>query len=125
MPFSAKSLSRLQGTASVKLRLNIIKSRQSIRASPVTPCPRIRVCASIASTHQHSLRIAAAEGAGPAEGTVIDQCYRPPCRTHWRACRLRASAGADDHEIVGLHNVVSLEASDRTPMRCTALARRL
>src|SRR5215472_4072931 len=66
------------------------------------------------TAHQHSLRIAAAQRAGPAEGTVIDQCYRPPYRTHSRACRLRASAGADDHEIVGLHNVVSLEASDRT-----------
>src|SRR5215472_388307 len=67
------------------------------------------------TAHQHSLRIAAAQRAGPAEGAVIDQCYRPPCRTHSRACRLRASAGANDHEIVGLHNVVSLEASDRTP----------
>src|SRR5215472_16355546 len=66
------------------------------------------------TAHQHSLRIAAAQRAGPAEGTVIDQCYRPPYSTHSRACRLRASAGADDHEIVGLHNVVSLEASDRT-----------
>src|SRR6516165_2168317 len=99
MPFSAKSLSRLRGTASVKLRLNIIKSRQSIRASPVTPCPRTRVSASIAS----------AKDASRAERTVIDQCYRPPCGTHSRACHLRGSARADDHEIVGLHDVTSSE----------------
>ncbi len=61
------------------------------------------------TAHQHSLRIAAAEGASPAKGTMIDQCYRPPCRTHSRACRLRASARADDHEIVGFHDVVSFE----------------
>src|SRR6266481_1472728 len=61
------------------------------------------------TAHQHSLRIAAAEGASPAKGTMIDQCYRPPCRTHSRACRLRASARADDHEIVGFHDVVSVE----------------
>ncbi len=58
---------------------------------------------------QHLLRIAAAEGASPAESTVIDQCYRPPRGTHSRACHLRGSARADDHEIVGLHNLVSSE----------------
>src|SRR5262249_9650487 len=62
------------------------------------------------AAHQHSLRIAAAQGAGPAEGTMIDQCNRPPCRTHWRACSLRASARADDHEIVGFHDVVPSES---------------
>src|SRR6516225_4317538 len=36
---------------------------------------------------------------------------------------MRASAGADDHEIVGLHNVVSLEASDRTS-KCAILLSR-
>src|SRR6516162_8632588 len=115
MPFSAKSLSRLWGTASVKLRLNIIKSRQSIRASPVTPCPRIRVSASIASAPLISilLRIATAKDASPAERTVIDQCYRPPCGTHSRACHLRGSARADDHEIVGLHDAISSEGSQK------------
>src|SRR5262249_56227396 len=47
---------------------------------------------------QYLLRIAAAKGASPAERTVIDQCYRPPCGTHSRACHLRASATADDHK---------------------------
>src|SRR5262245_36220618 len=61
---------------------------------------------------QHSLRIAAAEGACPAEGTMIDQCYRPPCSTHARACCLRASARADDHEIVGFQDVAPQKASD-------------
>src|SRR5215472_5046522 len=63
---------------------------------------------------QHLLRIAAAKGASPAERTVIDQCYRPPCGPHSRACHLRGSARADDHKVVGLHNVVSSEASDHT-----------
>src|SRR6516165_892989 len=63
------------------------------------------------TAHQHSLRIAAAQRASPAKGTVIDQCYGPPCCTHSRACRLRASARADDHEIVGLHRSSHPKAS--------------
>src|SRR5215831_16343678 len=108
MPFSAKSFSRLRGTASVKLRLNIINSRQSIRASPLTPCPRIRTSASIASAPLISTLFGSLPpgGTSPAEGTVIYQCDRPPCSTHSRARRLRGSAGADDHEIVGFHEVV-------------------
>src|SRR5262249_49672209 len=66
------------------------------------------------TANQHFLRIAAAQGASPAERTMIDQCYRPPCGTHSRACHLRGSARADDHEIVGLHDVVSSKASDHT-----------
>src|SRR5262245_28286003 len=62
---------------------------------------------------QYLLRIAAAKGASPAERTVIDQCYRPPCGTHSRACHLRGSARTDDHEIVGLHDVISSEGSQR------------
>src|SRR6516162_2899385 len=57
------------------------------------------------SADQYLLRIAAAKDASRAERTVIDQCYRPPCGTHSRACHLRGSARADDHEIVGLHDV--------------------
>src|SRR6516225_8549369 len=63
------------------------------------------------TAHQHSLRIAATEGAGPAERTMIDQCYGPPGGTHSGACRLRSSAGADDHEIVGLHRSSHPKAS--------------
>src|SRR5262245_61731174 len=62
---------------------------------------------------QHSLRIAAAEGTSPAEGTVIYQRYRPPCSTHSRARRLRGSAGADDHEIVGFHEVVPSKSKSK------------
>src|SRR5262249_45659907 len=76
----------------------------------MSPHTRLRVDR-LPTTHQHSLRIAAAEGAGPAEGTVIDQCDGPACRTHSRACRLRASARADDHEIVGFHEVSHPKAS--------------
>src|SRR5262249_8279831 len=110
MSFSAKSLSRLRGTASVKLRLNIIKSRQSIRASPLAmPAHTSLRVDHLRTANQHFLRIAAAQGASHAERTMIDQCYRPPCGTHSRACHLRGSARADDHEIVGLHDVVSSE----------------
>src|SRR5260370_10914591 len=62
---------------------------------------------------QHPLRIAAAEGASTAERTVIDQCYRPPCGTHSRAYRLRGSARADDHEIVGCHDVIASEGKSQ------------
>src|SRR5215510_15784034 len=128
MPFSAKCLSRLRGTASVKLRLNVINSRQSIRASPLTPCPRIRTSASIASAPLISTLFGSLPpgGTSPAEGTVIYQCDRPPCSTHSRARRLRGSAGADDHEIVGFHEVVPSKNKSRdgqvAPVAATSLS---
>ena len=63
------------------------------------------------TAHQHSLRIAAAEGASSAKRTVIDQCYRPPRGAHSRTCHLRGSARADDHEIIGFHEVISSKSS--------------
>src|SRR5262245_60003339 len=75
---------------------------------------------------QHSLRIAAAERTSPAQGTVIYQCDRPPCSTHSRARRLRGSAGADDHEVVGFHEVVPSESKSQdgqvAPVVATSLS---
>src|SRR5262249_2150636 len=71
----------------------------------------------LSATDQHLLWIAAAQCASPAEGTVIDQRHRPPSTTHLRACRLCGGAGADDHEIVGAHNLVS-----SSPIPCVRAA---
>src|SRR6516164_6608896 len=87
-----------------------IDPRLARDAVPAHACLRVD---RLSTADQHLLRIAAAESASPAERTVIDQCYRPPCGTHSRACHLRGSARADDHEIVHLHDVISSEGSHR------------
>src|SRR6516162_2864949 len=87
-----------------------IDPRLARDAVPAHACLRVD---RLSTADQHLLRIAAAESASPAERTVIDQCYRPPCGTHSRACHLRGSARADDHEIVGLHDAISSEGSQK------------
>src|SRR5262249_37812267 len=78
------------------------KHHQAVPLNPrfardaMPPHARLRVDR-LCPADQHLLRIAAAQRAGPAERTMIDQCYRPAGGTHSRACHLRGGARADDH----------------------------
>src|SRR5262249_25972779 len=77
----------------------------------------------LSATDQHLLRIAAAQRTSPTKGTVIDQRHRPARRATSGAGRPRGGAGADDHEIIGFHVVISSSkeraALSRSP-RCAA-----
>src|SRR6266852_2402803 len=97
MPFATYIRSCFTGTESVKLRLNAIKSGQSMLSSPVTPCPRMREAKSIA----------AAQRAGAAERPEVDHRYAPSGSAHSHGGHHRRGPRAHDHEVIDLPHVLA------------------
>ncbi len=88
MPFAAYIRSCFAGTESVKLRLNAIKSGQSMLSSPVTPCPRIREAKSIASAPDTSIFL----GSQPRSAQVPPNGRKSITATLHPAARTRMAA---------------------------------
>src|SRR6266852_3871221 len=90
MPFAAYIRSCFAGTESVKLRLNAIKSGQSMLSSPATPCPRMREAKSIASAPDTSIFL----GSQPRSAHVHGRHHRRGPRAH-------------DHEVIELPHALA------------------